>query len=103
MAGPREDEVQFTNNPAIAAEIDREKTGHTHGDDGSDLSDNTRIEQHDEPSAAEKESRGANLDKPGTYDKVEITEEDCYDELGCKSGALPEYKTNHSPPVWNTG
>ena len=28
------------------------------------------------------EAEGGNLEKTGTYDKIEITEEDCYDELG---------------------
>lgn len=82
------EQVRFDNNPEIAADIEREKTEGTSGDNSSELSENTRIGQHDEVGpAAEKEAsgaNGANLDKPGTYDKIEITEEDCYDQLGCK-------------------
>lgn len=76
------DAVSFDNNTDIAAETSHEKIEHTNGDNSSDLSENTRAEHHDSPTLAYKEGNGAALDKPGTYDKIEITEEDCYDELG---------------------
>lgn len=80
-------QVAFNNNPEIAAEIQREKTERTTRDSTSDLSEDTRVGQQERDAAAgaEKESHGADLDRPGTYDKIEITEEDCYNELGCKS------------------
>ncbi|KAK4553258.1 hypothetical protein LTR86_009558 [Recurvomyces mirabilis] len=58
---------------------------------------NTKLEENDDDLRSEKthdnepsptemneknEKNGGNLEKLGTYDKYEITEEDCYDELG---------------------
>lgn len=84
MAEPRPSETPtFNNNPQIAAEIEREKVETRDSDNISDHSEDTRAEHNDDPSGAFKEStNGQKLDKPGTYDKIEITEEDCYDELG---------------------
>ncbi|KAF1987431.1 MFS general substrate transporter [Aulographum hederae CBS 113979] len=46
--------------------------------------DGSRLPLEDEQySTADKEADEDNaLDRPGTYDKIEITEEDCYDQLG---------------------
>lgn len=44
----------------------------------STSSGNTRTQ----PPNEQEKWNGAELEKPGTYDKIEITEEDCYDELG---------------------
>ena len=83
MADHRPSETPtFNNNPDIAAEINREKHEHPNGDNSSEHSDHTRTEHHNDHTLADKEANGANLDKPGTHDKIEITEEDCYDELG---------------------
>jgi MFS family permease len=58
---------------------------------GSDASSETRAEDplnaHDAP--YEKDADATDLDRPGTYDKIEITEEDCYNELGY---SFPEWK-----------
>ncbi|KAI9881830.1 MAG: hypothetical protein M1823_006458, partial [Watsoniomyces obsoletus] len=70
----------FTNNPDIAAEIAQEKTENL-ADNSSSVSDNTQAEQ-DDGTTTNKEANGAKLDLPGTHDKIEITEEDFYDELG---------------------
>lgn len=52
----------------------------------SDSSSNTKAETtpplEDIANGADPQRKGGDLEKPGTYDKVEITEEDCYDELG---------------------
>ena len=59
---------------------------------GSDASSETRAEdQHalSNGEAPNEKGNGADLDRPGTYDKIEIIEEDCYDELGC---SFPEWK-----------
>lgn len=59
---------------------------------GSDASSETRAEDQQVLSndeAANEKTNGADLDRPGTYDKIEITEEDCYDELGY---SFPEWK-----------
>jgi hypothetical protein len=100
MASEPQEPVRFDNNPAIAAEVEREKT-ETTGDNDSDISEDTRVAQHEHPSDAQQESK---LERPGTYDKIEITEEDCYDELGCEyiipSGRPLRYPNlkNHNPP-----
>ena len=60
-------------------DIENEKTNETELTDSSDTPPAVR------PSLADP----IGLEKPGTYDKVEITEEDCYDELGY---AYPSWK-----------
>jgi MFS family permease len=80
MAGRHSETPTFTNNPEIAAEIAQEKIENL-ADNSSDVSDNTQAEQCD-GATTNKESDGAKLDLPGAHDKIEITEEDCYDELG---------------------
>jgi hypothetical protein len=88
MASEAHEPVRFDNNAAIAAEVEHEKTEDARDND-SDISEDTRVAQHEHTGDdAQQESK---LERPGTYDKVEITEEDCYDELGC------EYKI---PPGW---
>ena len=54
----------FNNNPTIAAEIDQDEKADRLEESSSDVSETRRADQS------------------GTYDKIEITEEDCYDELG---------------------
>ncbi|KPI35985.1 putative transporter [Cyphellophora attinorum] len=79
MASEAHEPVRFDNNAAIAAEVEHEKT-ETARDNDSDISEDTRVAQHEHTGDdAQQESK---LERPGTYDKVEITEEDCYDELG---------------------
>lgn len=57
----------------------------------SDASSETRAEDQiaSNDVAPNEKFAGADLDRPGTYDKIEITEEDCYDELGY---SFPEWK-----------
>lgn len=58
-----------------------------HHEDSSDRSD-----FHNEASrkgGADNQGNGADLEKLGTYDKYEITEDDCYDELGY---SFPKWK-----------
>ena len=58
----------------------------------SDSSSDTRAEYPPAASddiARNEKTDGADLDRPGTYDKIEITEAECYDELGY---SFPEWK-----------
>ena len=61
----------FTNNPEIAREIDAEKQQHLNDDsEGSTKAGESPNELNNEKT------------QPDNYDKIEITEADCYDELG---------------------
>jgi sugar phosphate permease len=76
--------AHFSEEPAevnTSADLERanEKLEEKAEEDPSDRSD-TAAEAHKENTAAE--GNGSNLEKLGTYDKYEITEDDCYDELG---------------------
>ena len=85
MAGEK-----VTNRPQFQTpDFSNEKT-----EDVSDASSTTRAENQQQPLPSvangvepknemnEKDANGEDLDRPGTYDKIEITEDDCYDELG---------------------
>jgi hypothetical protein len=68
------DAPTFTNNPEIAAEIENEKN-ESHSD--SDVS--TKAEHS--PNGVQV-PLGKEKTEPDNYDKIEISEADCYDELG---------------------
>ena len=80
MATPRDDESLTVNDtPGIT----NEKTEDTQNSEAS-----TRTETGNGTAAAgiENDATGfekeRTLERPGTYDKIEITEDDCYDQLG---------------------
>ena len=90
-------EDKVTKHPQFhTPDFSNEKT-----EDVSDASSTTKAENKQQPlpnvangvepknEMNEKDANGADLDRPGTYDKIEITEEDCYDELGY---SFPKWK-----------
>ena len=87
MATPRDDESLTVND---APGITNEKT-----EDTQDSEASTRNETENGTAAAgiENDANGfekeRTLERPGTYDKIEITEDDCYDELGY---SYPDWK-----------
>jgi len=75
--------ARFNDEPAEvmnAADLERanEKLEH-HDDKDSDSKSSDNIEQQ---RTHESHNAGEKMEKLGTYDKYEITEDDCYDELG---------------------
>ncbi|KAK8194194.1 hypothetical protein M8818_007382 [Zalaria obscura] len=75
-----------TNNPhGDLSEVNEKLAEHARGESGSDA--DYKPERRDNGPA---DAEGVNhLERPGTYDKIEITEDDCYEELGF---SFPEWK-----------
>lgn len=72
----------------FTSDLEKANTPFQHGENDAEdqgpgaaprTADNTNISSSDERSAEDSPTGG---EKPGTYVKYEITEEDCYDELG---------------------
>ncbi|MBE7180514.1 MAG: MFS transporter, partial [Terriglobus roseus] len=62
-------------------QADKEKNG-DHDDGSSAASPREPVGESLSPLATKEEAGDDDLDRPGTFDKIEITEEDCWDELG---------------------
>lgn len=81
----------FDHNPDIAAEIEREKGEHHSDSDGSTKAGESP--HGDEPVSKEK----AEIDGD---ERVEITEEDCYDELGYSYPSWKKWYVFNYDYVW---
>lgn len=73
---PEENEYIATEKPSESAHAAK------HAEQGSALPDLDEL-----VSREASDNASDDLERPGTYDKIEITEDDCYDELGYRSRA----------------
>ena len=86
MASKKDDgeQIRFDHNPDIAREIENEKLN------GTETSSDTQLESGGNGGNGEK-TKGTELEKKGSDEKRELTEDDCYDELGYSFSTLKKW------------
>jgi hypothetical protein len=74
--------ARFNEEPVEARDTQDLERANEKLEDDDIKSDDDRTDIGNEPAVGANGTNSSNLEKLGTYDKYEITEDDCYDELG---------------------